>query len=193
MACADPGTLTKRICRLGVVGCAILVVFICGCSTKYRLDATDYDGFEGEINQHTRWIHATAEELFAVVTDENRFQDLLPEGTVLTHVTPPPYQPGTIVRINVNHIFKLTWRSEVVEVLPHRRIRLTFLDGFFAGGTEIWEFAAENDGTRTTHTIIVNPQGFWRKVAWNLKARRKHDQMVEQMLDNLTTATGSQP
>jgi uncharacterized protein YndB with AHSA1/START domain len=168
-------------------------LLVSGCSTQYRLAASHYQGFEGEINQHSRLIQAPAETLFDIVTDEERFKAVLPEGTVLTQETPPPYQPGTVVRINVNHIFKLTWQSQVKEVIPAKKIRLTFLNGFFAGGTELWEFVAEEGGTRTTHTIIVDPQGLGRKIAWNLKARLKHDRMVEQMLDNLKRIAEARP
>ena len=156
-----------------------------GCSTHYRISSTGYAGFEGEVNQHTRLIPAPAQTLFAIVTTEDRFQTILPQGTVLVHESGPPYRPGATVRMQINHIFKLTWRSRIEEVRPAQRIRLTFLDGFFAGGTELWEFETQTGGTRVTHTIVVDPQGFWRKIAWNLKVRLKHDKMVEQMLDNL--------
>ena len=52
-------------------------------------------------------------------------------------------------------------------------------------GTEIWELEPEDEFTRTTHTIIVQPQGILKKMVWNLKVRRKHDKMVEAFLDNL--------
>ena len=174
--------------RRWFVACVALLVFIGGCSTKYRLEETQYGGFEGEVNQHSRLIRAPADRLFDIVTDEDRFQAILPEGTVLVHATPPPYQTGTVVRMHINHIFKLTWQSQVVQLIPDKKIRLVFLDGFFAGGAEIWEFDAQKAGTRITHTIIVDPQGFWRKIAWNLKARLKHDKIVEQMLDRLERA-----
>lgn len=179
--------------KLGaVVGLVVLLVLI-GCSTQYRVDATTrYAEFDGEINQHARLIHAPAQRLFAIVTDQDRFQSILPEGTVLVHESAPPYQPGATVRMYINHIFKLTWQSRIEEVVPSRKIRLTFVDGFFAGGAEIWEFETADGGTRTTHTIIVDPQGFWRKVAWNLKVRLKHDKMVEQMLDNLELVANGQ-
>jgi ribosome-associated toxin RatA of RatAB toxin-antitoxin module len=179
-----PGARTFRKRGWYVLASAILGIVV-GCSTQYRVTSTRYAEFEGEINQHSRLIRASARELFEVVTVEARFQSILPQGTVLTHETAPPYQAGSRVCMHINHIFKLKWTSQVEEVVPDKKIRLTFLDGFFAGGTEIWEFDVEPGGTRATHTIIVNPNGFWRKLAWNLKVRLKHDTMVEQMLDNL--------
>ena len=95
------------------------------------------------------------------------------------------YQVGTFVNTKIDHIFKLLWRSQVVEIIPDKKIRLQFLNGFFVGGTEIWELDPLNEYTRIIHTIIVQPQGFLKKLAWNLKVRRKHDKMVEAVLDNL--------
>ncbi|MFZ0482262.1 MAG: hypothetical protein WAL93_02640, partial [Desulfobacterales bacterium] len=99
-----------------------------------------------------------------------------------------PYQVGTFVNTKIDHIFKLTWRSQVIEINQNKKIRLQFLNGFFAGGTEIWELEPENEFTRTTHTIIVQPKGFFKKLVWNLKVRRKHNNMVETVLDNLKQA-----
>ncbi len=95
---------------------------------------------------------------------------------------------GTFVNTQIDHIFKLLWRSQVIEINQKNKIKLQILSGFFAEGTEIWELEPENEFTRTTHTIIVQPQGFLKKLAWNLKVRRKHDKMVEAVLDNLKRA-----
>ena len=99
-----------------------------------------------------------------------------------------PYQVGTFVNTKIDHIFKLLWRSQVIELEKDKKVRLQFLSGFFAEGTEFWELEPENEFTRTTHTIIVQPRGFLKKLAWNLKVRRKHDKMVEAFLDNLKRA-----
>lgn len=99
-----------------------------------------------------------------------------------------PYQVGTFVNTRIDHIFKLRWRSKVIEIIKNKKIKLQFLNGFFAGGTEIWELEPENEFIRTTHTVIVQPQGFLRKLAWNLKVKRKHDNVVEAVLDNLKRA-----
>jgi hypothetical protein len=70
-------------------------------------------------------------------------------------------------------------------VIPDRKIRIQFLDGFFAGGTEIWELESVGEYTRVTHIIIVQPKGFLRRLAWVLKVRLKHNKMIEALLDNL--------
>ena len=104
---------------------------------------------------------------------------------MVTHVSPPPYQVGTQLRTNVDHIFRLEWNTRVEEIIPNTKIRLLFLDGFFAGGTEIWELGDEGEYTRVSHTIVVQRKGFLKKLAWILKVRRKHEKMVETFLDNL--------
>jgi hypothetical protein len=70
-------------------------------------------------------------------------------------------------------------------LIPDRKIRIQFLDGFFAGGTEIWELESVGEYTRVTHTIIVKPKGLVSQLAWILKVRLKHNKMVEALLDNL--------
>jgi len=73
-------------------------------------------------------------------------------------------------------------------LIPDEKIRVRFIDGFFAGGTEFWELEAQGAGTLIKHTIIIQPPGILKKLAWNLKVRRKHDMMVETVLDNLKKA-----
>jgi hypothetical protein len=158
-----------------------------GCSTKYTLNAPDYKGYAGEINQHSRIIKADKPHIFEILTTEELFAHLCPEGTIVTFVEPLPYQAGTRVETKIEHIFKLGWNSEVEEVVPYSSIRLRFLDGFFAGGKELWEFEDAGAGTRVTQTIIVAPEGFIRQVFWNTKVRLKHNKMVEVFLDNLKT------
>lgn len=158
-----------------------------GCSSRYTVDAPGYGGKVGEVNRHSRVIRAAPEKIYRILTEEASFRRLCPEGTVVTHETPPPYGPGTLIKTRVNHIFKLEWNTRVEEVLPGRLIRLRFLDGFFAGGLEVWDLEGEGPVTRVTQTIVVEPKGLAKRAAWGLKVRRKHDAMVERFLDNLKT------
>ena len=119
------------------------------------------------------------------MTDELRFSEVCPKGTIVTHESPLPYQVGTIVKTRIDHIYKLEWNSRVEEITPDTKIRLQFLDGFFSGGAEIWELEPAGDHTRVSHTIIVQPRGLLRKFAWHIKVRLKHDKMLEALLDNL--------
>ncbi|MBW2329645.1 MAG: SRPBCC family protein [Deltaproteobacteria bacterium] len=176
------GFFGKRLCLLAAV-----LLFLClqGCSTKYTITSPKYAEYEGEINQHTRLVRAERSHVFQVLTQEESFKKICPKGTIVTHESPPPYKVGTLVKTKIVHIFELEWNSRVEEVIPDSKIRLQFLDGFFRGGTEIWELESETEYTRVTHTIIIQPKGLLEKLAWALKARMKHNKMTEAVLDNL--------
>lgn len=156
-----------------------------GCTSRYTLPAAEYETYRGEINQHTRLIHAEEETVFLILTHEETFQRLCPKGTVVTYETPPPYKVGTLIKARIIEKYELVWHTRVEELIPGKKIRLTFLDGFFAGGTELWELEKEGSFTRVTHTIIVQPEGFLRNLAWAIKVRGKHDERVEDFLDAL--------
>jgi ribosome-associated toxin RatA of RatAB toxin-antitoxin module len=166
-------------------GMAVLMFLLGGCSSRYTVVSPKYDAYPGEINQHVRMIHAAPRAIFEILTRAEGMSALCPQGTIVTYLSPPPYEVGDLVETRVAHIFKLKWVSRVEAVEPYRRIRLKFQSGFFAGGTEIWEFEADGQNTRVSHTIIVTPKGVIKRVAWLSKVRRKHDKMVELFLDNL--------
>lgn len=165
--------------------CIFLMICLVGCSTKYTVNTPDYQGYTGEVNQHERFIHADKKRIFELLINEETFRTFCPEGTVVSFEPPLSYQPGTIVTTKIEHIFKLGWTSRVEEVAPCDRIRLSFRDGFFAGGMELWEFKDHDDGTQVIQTIIVMPKGCIRRMIWNLKVRLKHNVMVEAFLDKL--------
>ena len=166
--------------------CGFLLGPLQGCSSKYTVPPSDrYAPFEGELNQHSRVIRADRDRVFRILTDAEIFKNLCPKGTVVTFVTPAPYRAGTCINTKIEHVFKLEWNTQVEEVVPGEKIRLRFVDGFFAGGTEIWEFEVLDEGTRVTQTIIAQPRGILRKIAWFLKVRNRHDVMVEKFLDTL--------
>jgi hypothetical protein len=180
--------LTKRQHKINQLHLIFIMLFILcffGCSSKYTVSSSKYPQYDGEINQHVRLIKAEKQRVFHILTDEKSFRAICPTGTIVTHESAPPYQVGSRINTEVDHIFNLRWRSQVMEVIPGEKIRLQFVDGFFAGGTEIWELERIGEFTQTTHTIIVRVNGFFKKLAWGLKVRRKHDNMVEVFLDNL--------
>ena len=172
----------KKLCLLAGI---LLFLPLHGCSTKYIITSPKYSKYDGEIIQHSRLIHAERSRIFQILTQEKTFKEICPKGTIVTHKSPPPYRVGTIIKTRIAHIFELDWDSRVEEVIPDRKTRIQFLDGFFTGGTEIWELDSVCEYTRVTHTIIVQPKGFIRKLAWILKVRLKHNKMVEDLLDNL--------
>ena len=181
-----PGFFGKRLWPWGSV---LLFLSLHGCSTTYIIKSPEYAMFKGEINQHARLIRAEKSRIFQILTQEETFKEICPQGTIVTHESPPPFRVGTVLKTRIEHIFELEWSSQVQEVIPDSKIRLQFLDGFFAGGTEIWELEGEGEYTRVTHIIVVQPRGFLRKLAWILKVRLKHNKMVEALLDNLGKAS----
>jgi ribosome-associated toxin RatA of RatAB toxin-antitoxin module len=176
------GFFGKKLCLLA----GILICFsLFGCTTKYINKFPKYATYKGEINQHTRLIRTERNQIFQILIKEEAFKEICPKGTIVTYESPLPYQVGTIIKTRIAHIFELDWTSRVEEVILDRKIRIQFLDGFFAGGMEIWELESVREYTRVIHTIIFQPKGFLRKLAWILKVRLKHNKMVEALLDNL--------
>ena len=176
----------------GVLYFIFLMFLLTGCSAKHNHTYAKYSQYKGEINQHTRLIQAESRRIFYILTHQDSFNSICPKGTIVTFGHILPYQVGTLVSTEIDHIFKLLWQSQVEEIKQNKNIRLQFLNGFFEGGTEIWELEPENEFTRVTHTIIVHPQGFFKNLAWNLKVRRKHNKMVETVLENLKRAAESE-
>jgi hypothetical protein len=181
-----PVFFKKRLALWAMV--VLSLSFSQGCSTKYIVESPNYSEYEGEINRHTRLIRAERGQVFQVLINEEPFNEVCPKSITVTYDNPPPYQVGTLVETQIEHIFGMNWASIVGELIQDTKIRLQFLDGFFAGGSEIWELESVGEYTRVTHTIIVQPKGAFRKLAWNLKVRQKHDKMVEAFLDNMKKA-----
>jgi ligand-binding SRPBCC domain-containing protein len=163
----------------------MMVMGLTACSSAQTHFYKRYNGFPGEINQHTRIIHAPVEKIFNILTDPEAFTALAPDFTHVSFETPPPYRKGTRLKIKIDHLLKFTWHTQVKEVIPYKMTRLEFLDGLFQGGSEIWEFETEDQGTRVIQTIIVDPPGLIGSLVWNLKARQRHNAMAEKFLDNL--------
>jgi ribosome-associated toxin RatA of RatAB toxin-antitoxin module len=172
-----------------------LVVFFMpvGCSSRYTVPPSDKQPYPGEINRHVRWIQAEPDHIYRILTHPEGIKIVCPEGTIVSYLSPQPYSVGDIVETRVEHIFKLKWTARVEQVIENRLIRLTFQDGFFKGGTELWQFSPQANGTRVSQAIIVEPKGFLKRLAWVTKIRRKHDKMVELFLDNLKREAEMQP
>jgi len=171
--------------RLYLLTTLLLFLSLHGCSTKYIITSPKYNKYEGEIIQHTRLIRAERNLIFRILTQEEAFKEICPKGIIVIHESPPPYRVGLLIKTRILHIVKLDWNSRVEEIIPDKKIRLQFLNGFFAGGTEFWELDSVDEYTRVAHTIIVQPEGFFKNLAWILKVRLKHNTIVEALLDNL--------
>jgi ribosome-associated toxin RatA of RatAB toxin-antitoxin module len=193
MSNLKPGTtlfLTEKIGKLLCVLAVAVLLLPClaGCASRYTIKAPEYAHYNGEINQHKRLIRAQKSRIFHILTNQKAIQEICPEGIIVTHESPLSYGMGTLINTKVNHIFKLEWNTRVEEIIPKKMIRLRFLDGFFSGGTEIWEIEEQGEYILVSHTVIVRLKSFLRKMAWILKVRRKHDKIVEAFLENLQKA-----
>lgn len=181
--------LSIRVC-LSIIG----ILAICmGCSSRYSISPSKQKQYTGEINGHVRLIQADQDHIFQILTHPEGIKTLCPKGTIVTYLSPQPYSVGDIVETRVEHIFKLKWTARVEQVIEIQLIRLTFQDGFFGGGIEMWEFSPQASGTRVSQTIIVEPKGFLKRLAWVTKVRQKHDKMVELFLDNLKQVAETKP
>ncbi len=170
----------------------VLIVFLfAACSSRYTVKPPEYAEFKGEVNQHVRLVEADRIQIYRILTCEKTFGELCPEGTVVTYESPVPYEEGLLVKTRIDHLFQLEWFSRVEKITPDHSIRLRFLDGFFSDGKEIWELEEIGSSTRVSHTIIFQPDGFFKKMAWLLKVRKRHDEMVEAFLDNLNAVVSS--
>jgi len=177
-------TLSFRIISRFCSGILLSFILLC-CSPKYTIEDPGYTKYQGEINQHTRLIRASATKIFQALTQEEAFQKICPKGVMVAFQSVKAYGVGTEIKTRIKDQFQLIWKSRVEEVVSNKKIRLQFLDGFFAGGTEIWELESSGEYTRLSHTIIVQPKGLLRKLAWIFKVRSKHNTLIEALLGNL--------
>lgn len=183
--------IKKNIPIKTIIVCLSVLSLLGGCASSYTVMPSNVPDYSGEINQHTRWIQADRQLVYQILTSPWGMRSLCPEGTVVSFLSPPPYVEGDLIETRIEHVFKLKWISQVEQVVANQSIRLNFQSGFFSGGTELWEFYPEANGTCVSHTIFVDPKGFFKRLAWVTKVRRKHDRMVELFLDNLKQAAES--
>lgn len=177
--------LKNNITIKTIIKSLFVFLLLAGCTSPYTVLPSNVPAYSGEANRHIRWIQADSRRIFEILTNPRDMQSLCPDGTVVSFLSPSPYVEGNLIETRIEHIFKLKWISQVEQVVENQSIRLIFQSGFFSGGTELWEFYPEADGTRVSHTIVVDPKGFFKRLAWVTKVRRKHDKMVELFLDNL--------
>jgi hypothetical protein len=177
--------LNKNIPIKTIIRFLFLLLLLTGCTSQYTVLPSKEAVYSGEANRHVRWIQADSQQIFQLLTSPQGMRSLCPDGTVVSYLSPAPYAEGDLVETRIEHVFKLKWVSQVEQVVTNQSIQLTFQSGFFSGGTELWELYPENNGTRVSHSIFVEPRGFFKRLAWMTKVRHKHDKMVELCLDNL--------
>ena len=177
--------LKKKISiNTGIIFLSVLLL-LTGCTSRYTVLPSNVPAYSGEANQHVRLIQADRERIFQILTSPRGMKSVCPDGTIVSYLSLPPYREGNLVETRIENFVTLKWTSQVEQVVENQSIRLTFQNGFFSGGTELWEFHPEINGTRVSHTIFVDPEGLLKRLAWVAKVRHKHDEMVELFLDNL--------
>lgn len=175
----------KNILIKTILSILSLLLLLTGCASQYTISSSKVPAYSGEANRHVRWIQADSQQIFQILTSPQGMNSVCPEGTVISYLSPMPYTEGDLVETRIEHIFKFKWISQVEQVVANQSIRLTFQNGFFSGGNELWELYPESNGTRVSHTIFVEPRSLFKRLVWAAKVRHKHDKMVELLLDNL--------
>lgn len=169
-----------------VVGLTLFAFLGCAAPPPVpeRLDFLDFQGY---VNEHQVVIQADSSQVFAVLTDFDRFVALIPADRVqLSKVTPGPYEVGTVLRVETKYKIKLQWDSQVVRVQKDRLLVLQFQDGPFRGGYEVWELNPQGNSTKVSHTLVYNISNFLDRLIWVLKrGEKKHNNLTEETLQNL--------
>ncbi len=167
--------------------CFLIAVFFIGCCTTPIPDRFRYLNFKGNINQHRKLIKANPEVIFDAIIDNATFKTLYPSNCIeVSKVSDGPYAVGTMLNTQTKYFVKLSWDSQVIEIVPDKKIVLRFINGVLKDGYEIWELNKTGQYTEVTHTILYKVNGFFPSLIWVLKkGDRKHDYLVEETLDNL--------
>jgi len=175
----------KNILIKTILSILSLLLLLTGCASQYTVSPSKVPAYSGEANRHVRWIQADSQLIFQILTSPQGMKSVCPDGTVVSYLSPIPYAEGDLVETRIEHFFIFKWISQVEQVVANQSIRLTFQNGFFSGGKELWELYPESNGTRVSHTIFVQPRGLFKRLVWAAKVRHKHDKIVELLLDNL--------
>jgi len=168
-------------------GYFLIAAFFIGCCTTPIPDRFRYLNFKGNINQHRKLIKAKPEMIFNAITDNATFKTLYPSSRIeVSKVSDGPYAVGTILNTQTKYFVKLSWDSQVIEIVADQKIVLRFINGVLKGGYEIWELNRTGEYTEVTHTMLYKVNGFFPSMIWVLKkGDRKHDYLVEETLDKL--------
>jgi hypothetical protein len=99
-----------------------MALVLLGCATPPPVpERLEFLNYQGQVNEHHTLIKASPSQVFAVLTDFDRFVRLIPTDRVeLSKVTPGPYQVGTTIRAETVYKIKLGWHSKVVNLEKDR-------------------------------------------------------------------------
>ena len=174
-------------CR-SILVLALVVSALTGCATPPPVpERLAFLNYQGHVNEHHTLIKASPSQVFAVLTDFDRFVRLIPTNRVeLSKVTPGPYRVGTTIRAETRYKIKLSWDSQVVHLEKDRLLVLQFQDGPFRDGYEVWELRPQGSCTKVSHTFVYNISDFFYRLVWVFKrGEKKHNTLTEVTLLNL--------
>ncbi len=180
--------MSVSLLRLRGLFAGLMALILLGCATPppvpERLEFLDY---QGHVNEHHTLIQASPSQVFAVLTDFDRFVTLIPNDRVeLSKLTPGPYRVGTTIRAETLFKIKFSWESKVVNLEKDRLLVLQFQGGPFQDGYEVWELRPQGSCTRVSHTFVYNISNFFHRLVWVFKrGEKKHNTLTEVTLLNL--------
>jgi ribosome-associated toxin RatA of RatAB toxin-antitoxin module len=174
-------------CR-SILVLALVVLALTCCATPPPIpERLEFLNYQGQVNEHHTLVRAQPSQVFAVLTDFDRFVTLIPTDRVeLSKVTPGPYQVGTTIRAETAYKIKLRWHSKVVQMEKDSLLVLQFQDGPFRDGYEVWELRPQGNCTRVSHTFVYNISNLLYRLVWVFKrGEKKHNTLTEVTLLNL--------
>jgi ribosome-associated toxin RatA of RatAB toxin-antitoxin module len=174
-------------CRSILVVALVLLALTCCATPPPVPERLEFLNYQGQVNEHHTLIQASPSQVFAVLTDFDRFVTFIPSDRVeLSKVTPGPYQVGTTIRARTMYKIQLSWDSKVVNLEKDHLLVLQFQDGPFQDGYEVWELRPQGSCTRVSHTFVYNISNFLYRLVWVFKrGEKKHNALTEVTLLNL--------
>jgi len=180
--------MSGSLLRLRGLFAGLMALILLGCATPPPVpERLEFLNYQGQVNEHHILIQASPSQVFAVLTDFDRFVTFIPSDRVeLSKVTPGPYQVGTTIRAETMYKIKLSWHSKVVQMEKDRLLVLQFKDGPFKDGYEVWELSPQGSCTRVSHTFVYNTSNLLYRLVWVFKrGEKKHNTLTEVTLLNL--------
>lgn len=174
-------------CRSVLVLALVVLALTCCAPPPPVPERLEFLNYQGQVNEHHTLIHASPEQVFAVLTDFDRFVTLIPSDRIqLSKLTPGAYQVGTTIRAETMYKIKLSWDSKVVHLEKDHLLVLQFQDGPFRDGYEVWELRPQGSCTRVSHTFVYNISNSLYRLVWVFKrGEKKHNTLTEVTLLNL--------
>ena len=174
-------------CRSILVLTLVVLALPCCATPPPVPERLEFLNYQGQVNEHRILIQASPSQVFAVLTDFDRFVTLIPNDRIeLSKVSPGPYQVGPTIRAETMYKIRLSWDSKVVHLEKDRLLVLQFQNGPFRDGYEVWELRPQGSCTRLSHTFVYNISIVLYRLVWVFKrGEKKHNTLTEVTLLNL--------